>query len=75
MRHKLRRDKAEIARSAVHDPGIMYPLRKRRPNQDLGLVGGKTELPDELKSLTEVPDGEPRSVERNHKRGTNTDHL
>ena len=75
MRHKLCRDEAEIARRAVHSPGIMHPLRKSRPDQDLGLVGGKTELPDELKPLTKVPDGEPRSLERKPKRGTDADHL
>lgn len=75
MRHKLCRDEGEIARRAVHSPGVMPTLRKSRPDNDLGLVGGKTELPDELKPLTEVPDGEPRAVERNHKRGTDADHL
>ena len=64
MSHKLRRDETEIARCTVHFTGILRPLRKRRPDQDLGLIGGKPELAYEPQALTEVPDREPRSIEK-----------
>ena len=75
VRDELGRDEAEVARRAMYVPALARPLGKRRPDKDLGLVGGKADIPDERKRLAEVPDRKPPPVEGNDERRADADHL